>query len=97
MLRHRLLEAKVEDNLWPTQFGFRRGASTEQAIYVARRRIERYVELVRKRLALHRPVDALEVQQLRRRHDELPKSVMALGQRQQALPSMAAVRPALAW
>jgi len=40
MLKQRLLEAGIEDVLWPSQFGFRRGRSTEDAIFLARRRIE---------------------------------------------------------
>jgi len=40
MLKQRLLDAGIEDVLWPSQFGFRRGCSTEDAIFIARRRIE---------------------------------------------------------
>ena len=40
MLKQRLLDAGIEDRLWPSQFGFRRGCSTEDAIFLARRRIE---------------------------------------------------------
>ena len=40
MLKQRLLDAGIENVLWPSQFGFRRGCSTEDAIFIARRRIE---------------------------------------------------------
>ena len=40
MLKNRLLEARVQDALWSTQFGFRPGCGTEDAIFVARRHIE---------------------------------------------------------
>jgi hypothetical protein len=40
VLKERLLEAGVENVLWRSQFGFRRGCSTEDAIFIARRRIE---------------------------------------------------------
>ena len=35
-----LLDAGLDGRLWKSQFGFRAGRSTEDAIYVARRRIE---------------------------------------------------------
>ena len=40
MLKNRLVEARVQDALWSTQFGFRPGCGTEDAIFVARRQIE---------------------------------------------------------
>jgi hypothetical protein len=40
MLKQRLLDAGVEDALWRSQFGFRTGHGTEDAIFVARRRVE---------------------------------------------------------
>ena len=40
MLRERLLTAGVDNIIWTSQFGFRRGRSTEDAIFIARRRIE---------------------------------------------------------
>ena len=40
MLKQRLVDAGAEDRLWPSQFGFRSSCSTEDAIYIARRRIE---------------------------------------------------------
>ena len=40
LLSGRLQAAGVEDKLWKSQFGFRRGRSTTDAIYVARRVIE---------------------------------------------------------
>ena len=40
MIKERLVEAGVEAGLWPSQFGFRSKCSTEDAIYIARRRIE---------------------------------------------------------
>jgi hypothetical protein len=40
LLKQRLLDAGVEKNLWASQFGFRSQCSTEDAIFVARRRIE---------------------------------------------------------
>jgi len=40
MIKQRLLDAGVDGFIWPSQFGFRPGCSTEQAIYIARRRIE---------------------------------------------------------
>ena len=40
MIKNRFLDAGLESTLWPSQFGFRTGCSTEDAIYVMRRRIE---------------------------------------------------------
>jgi len=40
MLKQRLLDAGIEKMLWASQFGFRQGCSTEEAIFIARRRIE---------------------------------------------------------
>ena len=40
MLRQRLSDAGIEECLWPPQFGFRAARSTEDAIFIARRRIE---------------------------------------------------------
>jgi hypothetical protein len=40
MLKERLLQVKVDGALWGSQFGFRSGYSTEDAIFIARRRIE---------------------------------------------------------
>ena len=40
MIKHRLLSAGVDRVLWPSQFGFREKWCTEDAIYIARRRIE---------------------------------------------------------
>jgi hypothetical protein len=40
MIKQRLLDAGADAFIWPSQFGFRPGCSTEQAIYIARRRIE---------------------------------------------------------
>ena len=40
MIKQRFLDAGVEEHLWSSQFGFRAGCSTEDAIYVARRLIE---------------------------------------------------------
>ena len=40
ILKQRLLDAGVDALLWPSQYGFRRGRSTCDAIFVARRRIE---------------------------------------------------------
>ena len=40
MLKERLLRAGVEEAVWISQFGFRRGFGTEDAIFIARRRIE---------------------------------------------------------
>ena len=40
MLRERILAADADKALWPSQFGFRVGRGTEEAIYIARRRIE---------------------------------------------------------
>jgi len=40
MLKQRLLDAGIDGVLWPSQFGFRTGCSTEDAIFIARRRIE---------------------------------------------------------
>ena len=40
MMKERLLQAGVEKALWSSQFGFRSGYSTEDAIFIARRRIE---------------------------------------------------------
>ena len=40
LLKQRLLDASVEDRLWKSQFGFRKGHCTEDAIFVALRKIE---------------------------------------------------------
>ena len=40
MVKQRLLDAGVDSVLWPSQFGFRPNCCTEDAIYIARRRIE---------------------------------------------------------
>ena len=40
MLKQCLLDAGVEGRLWKTQFGFRKNCSTENAIFVAFRKIE---------------------------------------------------------
>ena len=40
MIKARLLNAGVEAALWPSQFGFRSACSTEDAIFIARRRVE---------------------------------------------------------
>ena len=40
MIKQRLLDAGLDGRLWHSQFGFRTGRSTVDAIYVARRRIE---------------------------------------------------------
>ena len=40
LLKQRLLDAGLDDRLWKSQYGFRRGRSTEDAIYIARRHIE---------------------------------------------------------
>ena len=40
MVKQRLLDAGLDSRLWPSQFGFRKGLSTVDALYVARRRIE---------------------------------------------------------
>ena len=40
MIKQRLLDGGVEEHIWPSQFGFRRAYSTEDAIYIARRRVE---------------------------------------------------------
>ena len=40
MLRECILAAGADDGLWASQFGFRPGRSTEDAIFVSRRRIE---------------------------------------------------------
>ena len=40
LLKQRLLDADIDSKLWGSQFGFRKKRSTEDAIYVARRRIE---------------------------------------------------------
>jgi hypothetical protein len=40
VLKQRLLDAGIDKRLWSSQFGFRRGCSTEDAIFIARRRIE---------------------------------------------------------
>ena len=40
ILKQRILDAGADADLWPSQFGFRAGRGTEDAIYIARRRIE---------------------------------------------------------
>jgi hypothetical protein len=40
MIKQRLLDAGLDARLWGSQFGFRKGHSTEDAMYVARRHIE---------------------------------------------------------
>ena len=40
MVKQRLLDAGLDGRLWASQFGFRGGRSTEDAVYVARRKIE---------------------------------------------------------
>ena len=40
LLKQRLLDGGLDDRLWSSQFGFRKRRSTEDAIYVIRRRIE---------------------------------------------------------
>ena len=40
IIKQRLLDAGLDERLWRSQFGFRRGRSTQDAIYVARRHIE---------------------------------------------------------
>ena len=40
MIKQRMIDAGADAVLWPSQFGFRPGCSTEDAIYIARRRIE---------------------------------------------------------
>ena len=40
ILKQRLLDAGVNDSLWQTQFGFRAECSTEDSIFIARRRLE---------------------------------------------------------
>ena len=40
MLKQRFLDAGLDDRIWPTQFGFRAKRCTEDAIFIARRRIE---------------------------------------------------------
>ena len=40
MLKERILAAGADDGLWASQFGFRPGRITEDAIFVSRRRIE---------------------------------------------------------
>ena len=40
MMKRRLLDAGVDDQLLPSQFGFRANRSTEDAIFIVRRRIE---------------------------------------------------------
>ena len=40
MLKNRLDNSNIDSALWRSQFGFRQGCSTEDAIFVARRRIE---------------------------------------------------------
>ena len=40
IIKQRLLDAGLDDRLWVSQYGFRRGRSTQDAIYVARRHIE---------------------------------------------------------
>ena len=40
VLLGRLKRAGAEERLWPSQFGFRRGASTTHALHVVRRRLE---------------------------------------------------------
>ena len=45
ILLQRLRDAGAEEALWPTQFGFRRGRGTLDALFVARRVIEESMEL----------------------------------------------------
>ena len=40
LIKQRLLDAGIDQRLWPSQFGFRKGRSTIDALYVARRHIE---------------------------------------------------------
>ena len=40
MLKQRLVDSGIDERIWPSQFGFRGGRSTEDAIFVARRQIE---------------------------------------------------------
>ena len=40
MFEQRLLDGGIYEVVWPSQFGCRRGCSTEDAIFIARRRIE---------------------------------------------------------
>ena len=40
LLKQRFLDAGVESRLWKSQFGFRKGRCTEDAIYVALRKVE---------------------------------------------------------
>jgi len=40
LVKQRLLDAGLDGRLWTSQYGFRKGRSTEQAIYIARRHIE---------------------------------------------------------
>ena len=40
MIKQQFLDAGVDAALWPSQFGFRAARSTEDAIFIARRRIE---------------------------------------------------------
>ena len=40
MLKNRMLQSGIDSALWASQFGFRENCSTEDAIFVARRRIE---------------------------------------------------------
>jgi len=40
LIKQRLLDAGLDQRLWTSQYGFRKGRSTEQAIYIARRHIE---------------------------------------------------------
>ena len=40
MIKQRLVDAGAEEQLWHSQFGFRSGCSTENAIFVARRCVE---------------------------------------------------------
>ena len=41
LLLNRLKAAGVERRLWPSQFGFRQGFSTEDALFIVRRNIDK--------------------------------------------------------
>ena len=42
MLLSRLREAGAENRIWSTQFGFKRGSGTRDALFVSRRLIEEF-------------------------------------------------------